>query len=236
MSTSGDIAVLQFGSDNKWHWQLFTPAALSTFSFNTGGSISLGPLSMSAMSNPIKATIDAITAVASGDPGALFTAMSGEPAARIAGDAAGAAYTDTRMAALGSAASHSATDFDAAGAATAAQAAAVQRANHTGTQSADTITDGSTNKAYSAADKTKLAALLSITVDTGWTANGTAGDKTVAVQAYTNGITGTMVTALNVTSGGLGTALSALADQVAALTKKLAAHETALAANKLPNA
>lgn len=72
--------------------------------------------------------------------------------------------------------------------------------------------------------------------DTGWTANGTAGDKTVAVQTYTNGITGTMVTALNVTSSGLGTALSALADQVAALTKKLAAHETALVAGKIPNA
>lgn len=75
-----------------------------------------------------------------------------------------------------------------------------------------------------------------MSVDTGWTVNGTAGDKTVAIQAYTNGITGTMVTALNVTSGGLGTALSALADQVAALTKKLAAIETVLAAAKLPNA
>lgn len=35
-------------------------------------------------------------------------------------------------------------------------AALVARANHTGTQSADTITDGTTNKAYSATDKTKL--------------------------------------------------------------------------------
>lgn len=77
---------------------------------------------------------------------------------------------------------------------------------------------------------------LGIIADTGWTANGTAGDKTVAVQAYTNGITGTMVTALNVTSGGLGTALSALADQMVAVTKKLAAHETALVAGKIPNA
>ncbi len=72
--------------------------------------------------------------------------------------------------------------------------------------------------------------------DTGWTANSTAGDKTVAVAAYTNGITGAMVTALNLTSSGLGTALSALGDQLAAVTKKLAAHETALVAGKLPNA
>lgn len=83
-----------------------------------------------------------------------------------------------------------------------------------------------------------IAAIIALmpVADTGWTANGTAGDKTVAVQTYTNGITGTMVTALNVTSGGLGTALSALADQVAALTKKVAALETALVASKLPNA
>lgn len=33
------------------------------------------------------------------------------------------------------------------------------RANHTGTQSADTITDGTTNKAYTAAEKTKLAGI-----------------------------------------------------------------------------
>jgi polygalacturonase len=42
------------------------------------------------------------------------------------------------------------------------------RANHTGTQSADTIVDGTTNKAYTAAEKTKLAG-----VATGATANAT---------------------------------------------------------------
>ncbi len=35
-------------------------------------------------------------------------------------------------------------------------ALAIQRANHTGTQSADTITDGTTNKAFTAGEKTKL--------------------------------------------------------------------------------
>jgi hypothetical protein len=50
----------------------------------------------------------------------------------------------------------------------AVQATAVNRANHTGTQSADTITDGTTNKAYTAAEKTKLAGIA-----TAATANAT---------------------------------------------------------------
>lgn len=57
---------------------------------------------------------------------------------------------------LGTASASATGDFDASGAASTAQAAAIQRANHTGTQSADTITDGSTNKAYTATEKTKL--------------------------------------------------------------------------------
>lgn len=44
----------------------------------------------------------------------------------------------------------------------------LSRANHTGTQSADTITDGTTNKAYTATEKTKLAGIA-----TGATANAT---------------------------------------------------------------
>lgn len=57
---------------------------------------------------------------------------------------------------------------DQAAADAAVQAAAVQRANHTGTQSADSITDGSTNKAYTGTEKTKLSG-----VATGATANDT---------------------------------------------------------------
>ncbi|MBN9078507.1 MAG: hypothetical protein BGN87_00090 [Rhizobiales bacterium 65-79] len=38
---------------------------------------------------------------------------------------------------------------------------AFDRANHTGTQSADTLTDGTTNKAYTATEKTKLAGIAS---------------------------------------------------------------------------
>src|SRR5207342_2038302 len=40
-----------------------------------------------------------------------------------------------------------------------ADASLLARANHTGTQSADTITDGTTNKAYTATEKTKLAGI-----------------------------------------------------------------------------
>lgn len=72
--------------------------------------------------------------------------------------------------------------------------------------------------------------------DTGWTANSTAGDKTAVLAAYTNGINGTMVTALNVVSAGTGDALSAALDTIALLVKKTAALETALVASKLPNA
>ena len=45
------------------------------------------------------------------------------------------------------------------GAAAAAQAFSIQRANHTGTQSADTLTDGTTYKAFTAAERLKLAGI-----------------------------------------------------------------------------
>lgn len=76
----------------------------------------------------------------------------------------------------------------------------------------------------------------SITKDTGWTANNTAGNKTAVLSSYTNGLNGTMVTALNVVSGGTGTVLSAAMDIIVILVKKVAALETVLASSKLPNA
>lgn len=51
---------------------------------------------------------------------------------------------------------------------TAAIEAAKSRANHTGTQSADTIVDGTTNKVFTATDETKLNGIA-----TGATANST---------------------------------------------------------------
>lgn len=77
---------------------------------------------------------------------------------------------------------------------------------------------------------------LRVVKDTGWVANSTAGDKTAVVGAYTNGLNGTMTTALDVVSAGTGAALSAALDTVALLVKKTAALETALVAGTLPNA
>lgn len=87
-----------------------------------------------------------------------------------------------------------------------------------------------------------IAALIALmpaappVADTGWTANLTSGDKTAQLSSYTNGLNGTMVSALNVVSGGTGTALSAAMDVIVILVKKVAALETVLAANKRPNA
>lgn len=71
--------------------------------------------------------------------------------------------------------------------------------------------------------------------DTGWTANAGAGSKTTIIPNYTNGLNGTMVTALNTISAGTGSALSSALDSIAALTSKVQALETALSAGKLPN-
>jgi hypothetical protein len=73
-------------------------------------------------------------------------------------------------------------------------------------------------------------------IDTGYTANTAAADKTAVLTTYANGVNGTMVSALNVVSAGTGTALSAGLDVVALLVKKVAALEATLAAGKFPNA
>jgi len=54
------------------------------------------------------------------------------------------------------------------------------RANHTGTQSADTLTDGTTNKAFLATERTKLAGIA-----TGATAN--SSDATLLARANHTG-------------------------------------------------
>lgn len=90
---------------------------------------------------------------------------------------AGYDYTDQEVATVATVADDAASDAAAAvsaaagavsdaAAASAAASAATDRANHTGTQSADTLVDGSTNKAFTAAERTKLAG-----VATGATAN-----------------------------------------------------------------
>lgn len=77
---------------------------------------------------------------------------------------------------------------------------------------------------------------VAMTMATGWMGNAGAGDKTVSLTNYSNGLNSTMVTALNVVSGGTGTALSAALDAIVLLNKKVQALESALASGNLPNA
>jgi len=80
------------------------------------------------------------------------------------------------------------------------------RANHTGTQSADTITDGTTNKAFTATEKTKLAGIAA-----GATAN--SSDATLLNRANH---TGTQLAAT--ISDFVSAVVSALANGVEGLT------------------
>ena len=89
------------------------------------------------------------------------------------------------------------------------------RANHTGTQSADTITDGTTNKAYTATEKTKLSGIA-----TAATANDT--DANLKNRANHTG-----AQAIS-TVTGLQTALDAKADDA-----DLASYVTTAAAAEL---
>lgn len=104
----------------------------------------------------------------------------------------------------------------------AAQSFAVQRANHTGTESADVLTDGTTNKAFLATERTKLAGiaagatanspnatLLDRANHTGTQAVGTiSGIAPVAVSGAYADLSGTPSNALSVVqyTGSLTTA------------------------------
>lgn len=149
-------------------------------------------------------------------------------------------------------------DADSIGSATAAQAAAIASAaaalaaaiaalgavarsgaysDLTGKPTLGTASTHATGDFDAAGAAAAVQALLGtqLSIDSGWTANGTAGDKTAALSAYSNGINGTIVTALNLAAANSGTAISALADVVVNLVKQVAALRTALLAGKLPN-
>jgi len=88
------------------------------------------------------------------------------------------------------------------------RAYAIQRANHTGTQSADTVVDGATNKAYTATEKTKLAGIAS-------SATANSSDATLLDRANH---TGTQLASTISDLTALGTALHATASSDTAVT------------------
>jgi hypothetical protein len=100
------------------------------------------------------------------------------------------------------------------------------RANHTGTQSADTITDGTTNKAFTATEKTKLSG-----VATGATANDTDANLknranhtgTQSADTITDGATNKAFTAAEKTKLS-GIAIGATANDTDANLKNRANH------------
>lgn len=156
MPSAGQIAVLQFGNDNLWHYVFLTPSALSTFAFNT------------SVATPVLSPfVSSVT----------WSTLTGKPT--FATVATSGAYSD------------------------------LSGVPSIGTQ---------------------------MSVDSGWTANSTVGDKSATLASYSNGINGTMVTALNLVSAGTGTALSAGFDVLVTVVKQLAAVRTALVAAKIPNA
>lgn len=276
MSTPGDVAILQFGSDDKWHYAFLTPSQLSTLTFNTGagtaaltsvgsatGNLPNVPIPLSCMDLVTVApivfdptaktiTVSAATGSAAGsmsgaDKGRLDSIFAGTTLQYVRGDgslatlatvATSGAYSSlSGLPTLGTAAATNSTAYDASGAAASAQAAS-QPLDSDLTAIAALSTTSFGRALLTAANAASILSTLgtvAISFDTGWTANSTVGDKTASLASYSNGLNGTMITALNLVSGGTGTAISAAFDVLVNVVKQLAATRTALIAAKLPN-
>lgn len=90
---------------------------------------------------PSPGTTDAL---AEGSTHLYFTnarSSAAAPVQSVAGRTGTVVISTSDVSGLGTAATHASSDFDAAGAAATAQSNAIQRANHTGTQTASTISD-----------------------------------------------------------------------------------------------
>lgn len=150
-----------------------------------------------------------------------WSTLTGKPT--FATVATSGSYTDlTSKPTLGTAAAQNTGAFDAAGAASSAVSALCS-----GTTLQFLRGDGSL--------ATFPAIGTQMSVDTGWTANTYGGVKTAVLVTYSLVISGAMVTALNLTSSGLGTSLVTMDQTLQLLVQQVAALRTALIAAKLPN-
>lgn len=162
------------------------------------------------------------TFISSAISAVTWSTLTGKPT--FATVATSGSYTDlTSKPTLGTAAAQNTGAFDASGAASAAVSALCS-----GTTLQFLRGDGS------------LATFPTIgtqmSVDTGWTANTYGGVKTAVLVTYSLVISGAMVTALNLTSSGLGTSLVTMDQTLQLLVQQVAGLRTALIAAKLPNA
>lgn len=126
------------------------------------------------------AAIAAQGAAETAEGNAASSAATATTQAGIATTQAGNAASSASDAADSAAAADASADAAAASAASIDPAFLLNRANHTGTQSADTLTDGTTNKAFLATERTKLAG-----VAPGATAN--SSDATLLARANHTG-------------------------------------------------
>lgn len=152
MSTPGDIAVLQYGSDHKWHYHFLSPTEASTLGFNTSvaaptlpgigsaaGQIPMIPIPLSCMDLSLSAPlaydgtakaiyITGVTSFATVASTGSYSDLSGKPtipSSQVNSDwSASSGITQVlNKPTLGTASASNTTAFDASGSAASAQAA-----------------------------------------------------------------------------------------------------------------
>jgi hypothetical protein len=158
---------------------LATVATTGAYSDLTG-TPSLAPVATSGDYNDLENLPSLATVATSG----AYSDLTGTPS--LATVATSGKYEDlSGTPTLGTAAAADTGDFDAAGAASSAQSYAVQRGNHTGTQSADTISD------FAAAVYTATAAILQQGSNITLTPDSKAETITIAASGGGGGGSGT---------------------------------------------
>lgn len=151
----------------RFNGSLFTNAPIQAADIPSG--VDAAKLADGSVSNAELQRLDGVSANVQTqlDAKASSAALTSEASARAVADTALQANIDAEAAARASAI-------------TSASTADRARSNHTGTQNADTLTDGTTNKAFTAVERTKLSGIA-----TGATAN--SSDATLLARANHTG-------------------------------------------------